>query len=75
MFTLVTKYDVEKFVLESSPHVKNVRVNETDNGDINIVIELTWLYHLFFSRSYYRFIINRIEPYLLMGVDYYVTVT
>ncbi len=65
---------MEQLVIESSPHVKNVNVKDEPNGDVHVNIELYFWYGLFFSRSYYRFIMRKFEDEIIMGIDCYITV-
>jgi hypothetical protein len=74
MYRLATKRDVEHFVFESSPHVKKVRVNEDEDSNVIINIELDFWYSLFYSKKYQRFLMDKMEPQLLAGVDYYVNI-
>lgn len=74
MYRLATKYDVEHFVHESSPHVKKVNVKEDEDGNVIVNIELDFWYSLWFSKKFQRFLMEKMEPQLLIGVDYYLNI-
>ena len=71
---LATVSDVEIFVRDSSPHIKNVRVKVNEDSDFEIFVELHWFYAIFFSRTYLEFIQNKMEDMVMIGVNYYISV-
>ena len=74
-FMIVTPSDIEMFIHEKSPHVKNVEVNVNDDGIWLIKIKLQWWYRFFYERTFYDFINEQIEENIINGIDWDVTLT
>jgi len=78
MTILATSTDIENFVMERSPHVKDVEVFEHEDEYANITyikITLSFWYRFFFEKTFYRYITKLIDEYKMMGVEYDIIIT
>lgn len=67
------KNDVEVFVMERSPHVRNVKIKERDD-DVIIELEVSWLYKLFYKEVFEEWIDRQIQENAMYGLNYIVKV-
>lgn len=74
MTILATASDIETFIMESSPHVKIIDID--DENDVCIIrITLTFWYRFFYEKTYYYYITNLIKENKMYGVEYDIVIT
>lgn len=69
----MTKNDVELFVRERSPHVRNVKITNINN-EVIIELEVSWLYKLFYKEVFQEWIDDQIQDNAMYGIKYIVKV-
>lgn len=74
MTILVTPSDIETFIMEVSPHVKCVDID--DDSEVTVIkITLSFWYRFFYEKTFYYFITNLIKENQMFGVTYDVVIT